>query len=379
MGPLKGFKIVEMGGLGPPPYAAMLLSDMGAEVIQVEKIGGGTFGVYEAEYDIQNRSKKSICVNLKSEEGVEIVKKLIEDADALIEGYRPGVMEKFGLGPDDLWAVNPKLVYGRMTGWGQQGPLSDQAGHDINYIAVAGAQYPIGRAGEKPAIPLNFAGDYGGGSLFLVNGILAALLECQKSGKGQVVDAAMVDGAASLLTAIFPAYQVGFWSDDRGTNLLDSGAHFYEVYETKDGGYLSFGAVEPQFYQALIAGLGLEGEELPDQMDSSNWPAMKEKFEAIVKTRTRDEWMEIFDGKNACVSPVLSMGEAPLYPANQARNTYLEIGGAWHPTPAPRFSRTENDMPTTAPALGQDTDEILTSLGYSDSQIGQMKTDLVIA
>ncbi|MBW2400859.1 MAG: CoA transferase, partial [Deltaproteobacteria bacterium] len=275
MGPLQGTRIIEISGLGPGPFAAMVLADMGADVIRIERPGGGTFPTGPS--DLVNRGKRCICVNLKKPAGVDIVLRLVEGADALVEGFRPGVTERLGIGPDTCLERNPRLVYGRMTGWGQEGPLAQEAGHDINYVSLTGALHAMGRRGEKPAIPLNLVGDFGGGGLLMAFGVVCALLEAKGSGRGQVVDAAMVDGASLLLTSIYGAQQAGWWSEERGTNMLDSGAHFYEVYETADGKWVSIGSIEPQFYASLVERLGLEGVDLPEQLDQSQWPALKER------------------------------------------------------------------------------------------------------
>jgi alpha-methylacyl-CoA racemase len=378
MGPLDGARIVEIAGIGPGPFAAMLLGDLGAEVIRVARPGDGLFGSGNP-HDLLNRAKRCICVDLKTPEGVEIVLRLLQQTDAVIEGFRPGVMEKLGLGPDVCLEHNPRLVFGRMTGWGQEGPMAQRAGHDINYISLAGALHPLGRAGEKPAIPLNLIGDFGGGGLMLALGIVAALFEARSSGQGQVVDAAMVDGAALLMASIYGAQQTGFWSEQRGTNLLDSGAHFYEVYETSDGEYVSIGAIEKQFYQELLERIGLSGEELPEQMDASQWPAMKRRLTAIFKTRTRDEWCEIFQGSDACFAPVLKMSEAHEHPHNRLRSTFVDANGALQPRPAPRFSRTPTEVGSGPAKLGEHSDEILREVRYSDDEIALLRAKQAVS
>jgi len=371
MGPLQGLTIIEISGIGPGPFAAMSLADLGAEVIRVERPGGSMFtAAHNPRLDLLNRGKRCICVNLKSPEGVETVLKMIEKADALLEGFRPGVMEKLGLGPDICLERNPSLVYGRMTGWGQEGPMSQVAGHDINYVALSGALHPIGRAGEKPAIPLNLVGDFGGGGLMMAYGMVCGLLESQRSGKGQVVDSAMIDGAATLMASTFAAQQVGFWKEERGTNLLDSGSHFYEVYETSDGKYISLGSIEPQFYAALLEKLGDDAVHFENQFDMENWPAMKEKMTEIIKCKTRDEWDEIFEGADVCYAPVLAMSEARHHPHHQARGSFIEDeNGIWEPAPAPRFSRTKAELRGHAAHLGEHTDEILRDFGFSEAEI----------
>ena len=370
MGPLRGYTVIEIAGIGPGPFAGMLLADMGAEVIRVERPGGGTLSISDKpEFDFLNRGKRCICVNLKTSEGVETVLKLLEQADAILEGFRPGVMEKLGLGPDVCLERNPELVFGRMTGWGQEGPMAQSAGHDINYIALAGALHPIGRAGEKPSIPLNLAGDFGGGGLMLAFGMVCALLESRTSGEGQVVDAAMIDGAATLMASTFAALQVGFWSEERGTNLLDSGAHFYEVYETSDGKYISLGSIEPQFYSQLMDRLGDDAVHFQNQWDMKSWPDMKEKMTGIIKQKTRQEWDDIFAGSDVCYAPVLAMGEAKDHPHHRARKTFIDDDGVWQPAPTPRFSRSQASVPRRAAQLGEHTDEILRDFGFSDEEI----------
>ena len=373
MGPLKGLTIIEIAGIGPGPFAAMLLADMGADVIRVERPGGSAFAAaHNPKLDFLNRNKRCICINLKESAGVETVLTLIERADALLEGNRPGVMERLGLGPDVCLSRNPALVYGRMTGWGQEGPMAREAGHDINYIALSGALHPIGRAGEKPAIPLNLIGDFGGGGLMLAYGMVCALLEAKGSGRGQVVDAAMIDGAATLMASVFAANQSGFWTDERGTNLLDSGAHFYEVYETADGKYISLGSIEPQFYAALLSKLGEDAKYFEQQFDAANWPAMKEKMAGIFKRKTRDEWDAVFAGANACYAPVLAMGEVRHHPHHRARGTFIDDGEVWQPAPAPRFSRTQAGIHRGAARVGEHSTEILRDFGFTDAQVAAL-------
>ena len=370
MGPLKGQTIIEIAGIGPGPFAAMLLADMGANVIRVERPGGSMFtATQNTKLDFLNRNKRCISINLKNPDGVDTVLTLLEQADALLEGNRPGVMERLGLGPDICLTRNPALVYGRMTGWGQEGPMAREVGHDINYIALSGALHPIGRAGEKPAIPLNLVGDFGGGGLMLAYGMVCAMLEAKVSGEGQVVDAAMIDGAAALMASTFAANQVGFWSDERGTNLLDSGSHFYEVYETADGKYISLGSIEPQFYAALLEKLGDDAQHFENQFDMENWPAMKERMTAIIKCKTRDEWDAVFAGADVCYAPVLSMGEVRHHPHHQARGTFVDDGEVWQPAPAPRFSRTPGEIRSSAAEIGEHSLEILREFGFDDKQI----------
>jgi alpha-methylacyl-CoA racemase len=353
----------------------MMLADMGAEVIRVDRssrVSGPD--PRRDSLDFMNRSRRSIGVDLKHPDGVETVLRLVEQADILIEGFRPGVMERLGLGPDTCMARNPRIVYGRMTGWGQDGPLAQAPGHDINYIALAGVLHCIGRAGERPVPPVNFIGDFGGGGMLLAFGVLAALVERMGSGKGQVVDAAMVDGSALLSTVIhgFRAMS-GFWRDERGTNILDSGAHFNDTYETADGKYVSVGSLEPQFYAELLRLTGIEGEDLPPQMDHTQWPAMKERMAAIFKMKTRDEWCELAEGKQVCFAPVLSMDEAMTHPHNRARGTFVEIAGQMQPAPAPRFSRSSAAVSCPPPQPGQHTAEVLSGWGFSNEEIGALR------
>ncbi|MCR9105203.1 MAG: CoA transferase [Gammaproteobacteria bacterium] len=370
MGPLKGLTIIEIAGLGPGPFAGMLLADMGADVIRVERPGGGLFATMQnPRLDLLNRNKRCISINLKHSDGVDTLLRMLEQADALLEGNRPGVMERLGAGPEQCLARNPALVYGRMTGWGQEGPMSGEVGHDINYIALAGALHPIGRRGEKPAIPLNLVGDFGGGGLMLAFGMVCALLEAQHSGKGQVVDAAMIDGAAALMASTFAASQVDFWTDERGTNMLDSGAHFYEVYETRDGKYIALGAIEPQFYASLLERLGDDAAFFENQFDIERWPEMKEQLAAIVRQKTRDEWDAVFAGSNACYAPVLSMAEVRHHPHHQARGTFLDDGDIWQPAPAPRFSRTPGSVRRDPAGIGEHSSEILREMGFEERDI----------
>ena len=371
MGPLAGLRIVEIAGIGPGPYCAMLLADMGAEVLRIErpaKLGPG-----DARFDLLSRGRRCAAIDLKRPEGVAAVLRLVERADGLLEGFRPGVMERLGLGPDECLARNPRLVYGRMTGFGQSGPLAQAAGHDINYIALAGALAPIGRRGAAPTPPLNLVGDFGGGGLLLAFGMTCALLERVRSGKGQVVDAAMVDGAAALMTVFHGAQQSGFWSDERGTNLLDTGSHFYDAYETADGQYVSIGAIEPQFYAELLKRIGVEAESLPAQLDRARWPEAKETLARLFKTRTRAEWCRLLEGSDACFAPVLSMAEARRHPHNVARGTFVEVGGVEQPRPAPRFSRTDAAIQRPPARVGEHTDEALGDWGFSAAEITALR------
>ncbi len=378
MGPLAGLKIVEIAGIGPGPFAAMMLADMGAQVLRVARISGGGFGG-SSKMDLLNRGRRCVRIDLKQTEGTELVLRLLEDADGLIEGFRPGVMERLGLGPDTCTERFPRLVYGRMTGFGQDGPLAQAAGHDINYIALAGALDPIGRRGQPPTPPLNLVGDFGGGGLMLAWGMVCALLERERSGMGQVVDAAMVDGAAALMTIFHATDQSGFWNDARGTNMLDSGAHFYDAYETADGKWVSIGSIEPQFYAELLDKLGLAAEELPGQMDQAAWPELKERIAAVFKTKTREQWCEIMEGSDVCFAPVLSVAESRQHPHNVARGTFVEVEGVGQPRPAPRFSRTDAEISGPAAEPGENTDEVLAELGLSDTQIARLRDAKVVA
>ena len=373
-GPLAGVKVLELAGIGPGPFCGMMLADMGAEVVRVDRASSARGGdAAKPPPDVLGRGRRSIAVDLKQPDGVETVLKLVEQADVLIEGFRPGVTERLGLGPDVCAQRNPRLVYGRMTGWGQEGPMAQAAGHDINYIALAGALDHFGRLGQPPTPPLNLVGDFGGGGMFLAFGVVSALVERATSGKGQVVDAAMVDGAATLMGFFFGMKAMGAWEGERGTNILDGGAHFYDAYETADGKYISLGSIEPQFYAELIEKAGLAGEELPAQNDRSQWPALKPRFIALFKKKTRDEWCAIMEGTDVCFAPVLSMAEAPEHPHNVHRNTFVERQGLVQPAPAPRFSRTapELDRPPSYP--GQHTQEVLESFGFDAAEIERLK------
>jgi len=381
MGPLAGIKVLEIAALGPAPFAAMMLSDMGAEVLRVdrtERVGSDDQGA-PPPLDFLARGRRSVALDLKRPEGVELLLELVESTDVILEGFRPGVMERLGVGPDACLARNPRVIFGRMTGWGQEGPLAEVAGHDINYIALAGALEPIGRRGEKPVPPLNLVGDFGGGGMFLAYGIACALIERAHSGKGQVVDAAMIDGAATLMTFFHAAQQAGWWKPERGTNLLDGGAPFYDTYETSDGKYISIGALESKFYAELIEKLGLASEELPEQMDRSRWEEQKERFGALIKTRTRDEWCEILEGTDTCFAPVLALEEASEHPHMRERGTFVEVAGALQPGPAPRFSRTPCRIAGPPPHAGQHTDAALADWGIPAAEIARLRAAKVIA
>jgi alpha-methylacyl-CoA racemase len=373
MGPLNGVKILEFAGIGPGPFAAMMLADMGAEVLRIDRAGSVRDAPSIPPGDVLNRGRRSAAFDLKHPDGVAAVLRLVERTDALLEGFRPGVMERLGLGPDVCLERNPGLVYGRMTGWGQAGPLAHAAGHDINYISLSGALHPVGRRGEKPIAALNLIGDFGGGGMLLAFGVACALVERASSGRGQVVDAAMVDGSAVLMTMIYGMRHAGFWNDERGTNLLDTGAHFYDTFETADGKYVSIGSIEPQFYAELLEKTGLAAEDLPRQMDRSQWPALKERMEKIFRSKTRDEWCEIMEGSDVCFAPVLSLGEAPQHPHNVARQTFVELEGIPQPAPAPRFSRTAPEISRPPSHPGQQTDEALADWGFGAEELRKLR------
>jgi alpha-methylacyl-CoA racemase len=362
--------VIELAGLGASPYACMLLADLGADVLRFER--GDPDAGEETTWDLLNRSRPSVAIDLKNEAGRDLVLELCEQADVLVEGFRPGVTERLGLGPDDVWKRNKALVYGRMTGYGQDGPLAERAGHDINYIAVSGALWPIGRAGERPLAPLNYLADFGGGALFLVFGLLAALYEVRTSGEGQVVDAAMVDGSASMTAMTHAFINAGYWHEERGVNILDSGAPFYDVYETSDGGFIAVGAIEAKFYAQLLLGLGLDGETLPSQMDRTSWPSMKERFDATFRTKSRDEWTTIFADVDACVTPVLAPSEAPMHPYNTSRRVF-SVDGAIQPSPAPRFSKTPASIGQSPQQAGAGTAKGLASWGIDEVRQQQLR------
>jgi len=370
MGPLKGLKVIEMAGIGPGPFCAMMLSDMGAEVLRIDRADAvGAKGERDPRFEVLNRGRPSIALDLKKPQAVETVRRLVQQADVLIEGFRPGVMERLGLGPEDCAKVNPKLVYGRITGWGQDGPLSQAAGHDINYIAITGALHAIGRAGGAPVPPLNLIGDFGGGSLYMLFGILCALWERERSGKGQVVDAAIVDGVNSLASFLFGALARKGWVNERGKNVLDGGRPWYDSYETKDGGYICIGPIEARFYQLFLEKVGLADAGLPDQNDPAGWPVLRERFTALFKTRTRDEWCALLESTDACFAPVLSPLEAPLHPHNVARGNFTEVDGVLQPVPAPRFSRTKPEIAGPASRAGQKTRAGLAQWGIPENEI----------
>ena len=370
-GPLVGTRVVELAGIGPGPYACMLLADLGAEVLRVDRPGGGTLSL--SSYDVLDRGRRSVAVDLKSAAGAEVVLRLVERADVLVEGFRPGVAERLGVGPEACAARNPGLVYARMTGWGQEGPLADRAGHDIDYAAITGALHAVGEPGRKPVPPLNLVADFGGGSLFLVMGVLAALVERGRSGLGQVVDAAMVDGVTSLMSMFYGLRAGGMWSDDRGTNLLDGGAPFYDTYRCSDGGYVAVGALEPQFWATVVSTLGLD--DAPGQHDVAQWPELRRRLAVAFAARTRDEWAAVFEGLDACVSPVLSLSEAAQHPHLAARGTVVERDGVPQPAAAPRFSRTPSAPGAGPRPAGADTRAALSDWGLGEDELKRLEAD----
>lgn len=374
-GPLSGYRIIEIAGIGPGPFAAMMLADMGAEVIRVERAGAVRGPAPDkAHYDVLLRGRRNIAIDLKSDDGVETLLALVEKADALIEGFRPGVMERLGVGPEVCIKRNPKLVFGRMTGWGQEGPYANSAGHDINYIALAGALAHFARAGEAPVPPLNMVGDFGGGGMFLAYGVVCALLESQRSGKGQVIDAAMVDGASVLMSMFWAFKSAGIFNEQApGTNLLDTGAHFYDVYECADNKYVSIGSIEPQFYALLLEKIGLASDPaFAKQMDSSNWPALKQRLAEVMRSKTSAQWCAIMEGTDICFAPVLTMSEAAKHPHNISRKTFIDIDGVKQPAPAPRFSRTATATPTPPAHPGQHSREILADWGFATEKVNAL-------
>ena len=376
MGPLHGIKVVEFAALGPAPMGAMLLADLGAEVLRIERkatvTGRPTADLFDPKIDILNRSRRVVALDMKKPEAIEAALRLIEKADVLIEGFRPGVMERLGVGPDVCLARNPRLVYGRMTGWGQTGTLAHAAGHDINYLSLSGALHAIGEKGGKPVAPLNLVADCGGGAMLLAMGVLAGVISAKNTGQGQVVDAAMTDGAAVLMSMMYTLKAMGQWTQQRGDNLLDGGAHFYDTYQCSDGKWLSVGAIEPQFYALLLEKTGIADPAFEAQWDRSQWPALKEKLAAVIATRTREAWCAIFEGSDACVAPVLDMDEAPQHAHNRSRNTFIEVNGVTQPAPAPRFSRTPAAIPAP-PAPDSDGGKALTEWGFSSAEIAGLR------
>jgi alpha-methylacyl-CoA racemase len=377
MGPLTGVRVIEIASLAPAPFGCMILADLGADVLRVDR-AERSGPQARVPIDPLSRGRRSIGLNLKEPAAIDVLIRLAENADVLVEGFRPGVAERLGFGPDVCAQRNPRLIFARMTGWGQDGPLAPTAGHDIDYIAISGALGPIGRAGESPVPPLNLVGDFGGGGMLLALGILAALVERASSGRGQVVDAAMVDGSALLTSFVYGLLASGAWRDERGGNLLDGGAPFYDTYVCGDGGYVAVGALEPQFYAALLAGLGLTDAGLPAQHDRSGWPVLRERFAATFASKSRDEWAQVFAGTDACVSPVLSLAEAPRHPHATARNAFVEVGGVVQPAPAPRFGRSPAGHPAAPPRPGADTDTVLAGLGLADDEIAGLRARGVI-
>ena len=372
MGPLQGIKVVEFAGLGPVPFSGMVLSDLGAEVVQINREANAPeSNLFAPKKNIPDRGRHIVRLDLKTPAGTAAALRLIERADMLIEGFRPGVMERLGLGPELCLARNPRLVYGRMTGWGQTGPLAQTAGHDINYLALSGALHAIGRADGGPTPPLNLIADYGGGAMLLLVGLLAALLEAGKSGQGQVVDAAMSDGSALLMAAIYSLKAMGYWSDRRESNFLDGGAHFYDTYQCADGKWLAVGPIEPHFYQILLEGCGVTDPDPRQQWHPKSWPTMKERLRAALRTKNRDEWCALFEGSDACVTPVLGLEEAPTHPHNQARQTFVEHAGLVQPAPAPRFSRTPAEIRSAPGSPVSSSNDWLTEWGFSETEIAQ--------
>ncbi len=373
MGPLSGVKMIEIAGIGPGPFAAMMLADMGAEVVRVDRAGLVGTDFSQPNKEVLNRGRRSVGVDLKHPDGVEALLRLVEQADALIEGFRPGVAERLGIGPDECHARNPKLVFGRMTGWGQEGPYAQAAGHDINYISLAGALAHFGREGGKPTPPINIVGDFGGGGMLLAFGVVCGIVEARASGQGQVVDAAMVDGSAVLMTMMWGLRAIGAWNDELGVNVLDTGAPFYDTYETADGKFISIGSLEPQFYAELFERLEIDTAEFPAQLDRAGWPPLRERLTALFKTKTRDEWCEILEGTDACFAPVLTMRETVDHPHIKARNTIVSDAGIDQPAPAPRFSRTPGAIQRPAAWPGQHTDETLTDWGFTADDIAKLR------
>ena len=359
-GPLHGFRIVELAAIGPVPFAGALLADLGADVVRVDRVPApGRPTDPPPRFDFYNRNKRSVAFDLKSRDGVRVVLNMARKADVLLEGMRPGVTDRLGVGPDACLAANPRLVYGRMTGWGQQGPFAQEAGHDINYLALTGALACIGEPGRPPPPPLNLVADLGGGAMYLAVGVLAAAMAARVSGRGQVVDAAMIDGVANLMSAFQAFRQQGTWTANRGENIVDGGAPYYGTYEAADGRYVAVGAIEPQFYASLLAVLNLDAATLPPQNERSAWPAMRDRFAALFRTRTRDDWVRAAAGRDACLSPVLTIDEAPGHPQMVARESFTQLDGLTHPTPAPRFSGTPGSLRRGAPAPGEHQAEVM--------------------
>ena len=373
-GPLNGLRVIELGAIGPAPFAGGLLADLGADVVRIDRQAPKEASSNPSpQFDFYNRNKRSLALDLKHSDAIKTVLRMVRQSDVLLEGFRPGVTERLGLGPQACMDSNPLLVYGRMTGWGQSGPLAQEAGHDINYLALTGALYSIGIAGQPPSPPLNLVADLGGGAMYLAMGVLAATIEAQRSGQGQIVDAAMIDGVVHLMSAFQAFRQCGTWTSERGENIVDGGAHFYGTYKTQDGKYIALGAIEPHFYAALIQVLGLDHSLLPDQNDRKTWPKMRTQFATIFLTKTRDEWVQIMAGREACFSPVLSIDEAPQHPQMQQRDVFQKFDGVLHPSPAPRFSKTPGALRRPAPAPGQHSEEVLAEWGLTADEINSLQ------
>jgi len=367
-GPLAGIRIIEMAGIGPAPFAGMMLADHGADVVRIERPGAARRGS-----NVLSRSRSSVALDLKNPAAIEIVRRLAASSDGLIEGFRPGVMERLGLGPNTLLKATPRLVYGRMTGWGQTGPYAGMAGHDINYIAVSGALHALGRAGEKPTPPINLLGDFGGGGMLLAFGMVSALLHAKTTGQGQVVDCAMTEGSSLLMSMFWGMVADGDWSEARGTNLIDTGAHFYDTYATSDGKFIALGAIEPQFYRELRDRLGIADPSFDAQFDKRAWPALKMKLGAIIKQRTRDEWCALLEGTDVCFAPVMSFEDAPSHPQMRDRNAFVTVGNVVQPAPAPRYSSTPAQTPRPPSPPGSDADSVLHRCGYSDADVAELR------
>ncbi len=370
MGPLEGIKVLEIASIGPGPFCAMMLSDLGAQVIRIDR--KELVGTGDSRISL-NRGRKSLALDLKQPEAIETVLRMIETADMLVEGFRPGVMERLGLGPETCLSRNPRLIFGRMTGWGQTGPMAQAAGHDINYISLAGALHAMGHEDRAPTPPLNLVGDFGGGAMYLLAGLLAAYIEAQKSGQGQVVDAAMTDGTASLLTAFFGLRALGRWTDQRASNYLDGGAHYYGCYTCSDGKFISIGSIEPKFYALLLDKLDIEDDEFQAQNERDCWSTLRGKLETLFLTRTRDDWCAILENTDVCFAPVLSMAEAPGHPHNIARKTFVEVDGVTQPAPAPRFSRTQGEIQGPAARVGEHSEEVLKEWGFGEKEIAALR------
>ena len=376
MGPLSGIKVVEMAGIGPGPMCAMLLADMGAEVVRIDRMQDAGLGIKrDPRFDLMNRGRRNVAIDVKSAAGRDAVLRLTEQANAIIEGFRPGVMERLGLGPDVCLARNPALVYGRMTGWGQNGTVAHTAGHDINYIALTGALNAVGEHGGPPVVPLNLFGDFGGGALYLAFGVACGIIEARQSSQGQVVDAAMTDGCASLMTMFYGMMANGAWTDARGSNAVDGASHFYTVYETKDGKHVSIGSIEAKFYAELLEKTGLTNTDMPAQFDKAKWTAMKQRFAEVFKTKTRDEWTAIMEGSDVCFAPVLNFSEAPLHPHNVARQTFVTVDGVVQPAPAPRFSRTVPEIQRPPASRGEHTEEALSDWGFGTDELSALRSE----